>query len=86
MDFAIRLALSKVLAQRAGTRLQMLVIEEGFGSQDETGRQELVEAVNRVQGDFACILVITHIEALREIFPTRIKIAKTPQGSMAQVV
>jgi len=42
--------------QRAGARLQMLVIDEGFGSQNEIGRQTLVEAVNRVQGDFACIL------------------------------
>jgi len=86
VDFAVRLALSKVLAQRAGARLHMLVIDDGFGSQDETDRQKLVEAVNRVQGDFACILVLTHIEALRDIFPTRIEIAKTPQGPMAQVV
>ena len=72
--------------QRAGARLQMLVIDEGFGSQNEIGRQTLVEAVNRVQGDFACILVITHIDALKDVFPTRIEIAKTPQGSVAQVV
>ena len=72
--------------QRAGARLQMLVIDEGFGSRDEIGRQTLVEAVNRVQGDFACILVITHIDALKDVFPTRIEIAKTPQGSVAQVV
>jgi exonuclease SbcC len=32
VNFAIRLALSEVLAQRAGARLQMLVIDEGFGS------------------------------------------------------
>ena len=64
----------------------MLVIDEGFGSQDEVGRQKLVEGVNRVQGDFACILVITHIDALKEVFPTRIEVAKTPQGSTAQVV
>ncbi len=34
VNFAIRLALSEVLAQRAGARLQTLVIDEGFGSQD----------------------------------------------------
>ena len=72
--------------QRAGARLQMLVIDEDFGSQDEIGRRKLVEAVNRVQGDFACILVITHINALKDVFPTRIEIAQPPQGSVAQVV
>ena len=39
VNFAIRLALSEVLAQRAGARLQTLVIDEGFGSQDALGRQ-----------------------------------------------
>ncbi|HTX89870.1 MAG TPA: SMC family ATPase, partial [Anaerolineales bacterium] len=38
VNFAIRLALSEVLAARKGARLQMLVIDEGFGSQDALGR------------------------------------------------
>ena len=33
VDFAIRIAISKLLTRRAGTRLQFLVIDEGFGSQ-----------------------------------------------------
>ncbi len=52
INFAIRLALSKVLAQRAGARLQMLVIDEGFGSQDAEGRQKLIEAINMIRPDF----------------------------------
>ncbi|MCZ7674381.1 MAG: hypothetical protein M5U34_48245 [Chloroflexi bacterium] len=34
VNFAIRLALSQLLAKRAGARLQTLVVDEGFGSQD----------------------------------------------------
>ena len=30
INFAIRLALSEILAQRAGARLQTLVVDEGF--------------------------------------------------------
>lgn len=86
INFAIRLALSEVLAQRAGARLQTLVIDEGFGSQDELGRQRLVEAINLVRSDFEKILVITHIEALKDAFPQRIEVEKTPRGSVAQVV
>ncbi|MBI4531139.1 MAG: AAA family ATPase, partial [Candidatus Latescibacteria bacterium] len=33
-DFSIRIALSKLLAKRAGTKLRTLVIDEGFGTQD----------------------------------------------------
>jgi DNA repair protein SbcC/Rad50 len=86
INFSIRLALSEVLAKRAGARLQTLVIDEGFGSQDALGRQRLVEAINLVRDDFEKILVITHLEELKEVFPTRIEVEKTERGSQLQVV
>ena len=48
VNFAIRIALSKLLARRAGARLQTLIIDEGFGTQDAQGRERLVEAINEV--------------------------------------
>lgn len=86
INFAVRLALSQVLAHRAGARLQSLVIDEGFGSQDPEGRQRLVEAINAIQDKFACILVITHIDELRDKFPARIDVEKTPTGSHLSVI
>jgi exonuclease SbcC len=86
VNFAIRLALSEVLAQRAGARLQTLVIDEGFGSQDELGRQRLIEAINTVKPDFEKILVITHIESMKDAFPARIEVEKTTQGSIVNIV
>jgi exonuclease SbcC len=86
INFAIRLALSEVLAQRAGARLQTLVIDEGFASQDEIGRQRLVEVINTVRSDFAKILVITHVEALKDAFPSRIEVEKGPRGSQVRVI
>jgi len=85
VNFAIRLALSEVLAQRAGARLQTLVIDEGFGSQDALGRQRLVEAINAVQTNFAKILVITHIDELKDSFPSRIEVEKSDRGSTVHV-
>ena len=86
VNFAIRLALSEVLAQRKGARLQMLVIDEGFGSQDALGRQRLIQAINAVKGDFAKILVITHLEELKDVFPTRIEVEKMETGSTVRVI
>ena len=86
VNFAIRLALSKILAQRKGARLQTLVIDEGFGSQDIQGRQRLIEAINLVKHDFAKILVITHLDELKDAFPTRIEVEKTEHGSTLQVM
>jgi DNA repair protein SbcC/Rad50 len=86
VNFAVRLALSEVLAQRSGARLQMLVIDEGFGSQDAQGRQRLIEAINLVKDDFDTILVITHIEELKDAFPHRIEVEKTAEGSLLRVI
>jgi DNA repair protein SbcC/Rad50 len=86
VNFAIRLALSELLAKRAGARLQTLVVDEGFGSQDAMGRQHLIEAINLVKEDFAKVLVITHIEELKEAFPNRIEVEKTANGSLLRVI
>jgi len=85
INFAIRIALSKLLARRAGARLQTLVIDEGFGTQDAQGRERLVEAINSIKEDFERILVITHIEELKDAFPVRIDVVKTPQGSQITI-
>lgn len=86
VNFAIRLALSELLAKRAGARLQTLVVDEGFGSQDALGRQHLIEAINQVKSDFSKVLVISHLDELKEAFPNRIEVEKTERGSMLRVI
>jgi exonuclease SbcC len=81
VNFSIRIALSRLLAHRAGTRLQTLVVDEGFGSQDQDGRDRIVEAIQAIEAEFEKILIITHLEDLRERFPVRIEVFKTPKGS-----
>jgi exonuclease SbcC len=81
INFAIRIALSRLLAHRAGAQLRSLYIDEGFGTQDAAGREQLVAAINSIQEDFDLILVITHIDEMKDAFPARIEVTKTPQGS-----
>ena len=85
IDFAIRIALSKLLARRSGAPLPTLIIDEGFGTQDTNGLEKLKEAIISIQDDFEKILVVTHIEEFRDAFPTRIDIMKTADGSTIQV-
>jgi exonuclease SbcC len=85
-NLALRIAISKLLARRAGAQLQTLVIDEGFGSQDSQGRSLVVEAINSIQHDFERIIVITHIEELKDLFPARIDVVKTASGSRVVVV
>ncbi|MFA5055716.1 MAG: SMC family ATPase [Dehalococcoidia bacterium] len=86
IDFALRIALSKLLARRAGAPLPTLIVDEGFGSQDAGGRERLVEAINSIQDDFEKILVITHIDEMKESFPVRIEVTKGADGSKVEVV
>jgi DNA repair protein SbcC/Rad50 len=81
INFAIRLALARLLSQRAGTALQMLIIDEGFGTQDAEGCDRLIAAINAIASDFACILTVTHMPHLKEAFQARIEVTKTAQGS-----
>ena len=81
INFAIRIALSKLLTKRAGAPLLTLIIDEGFGTQDTTGIEKLKEAINSIKDDFDKIFVITHMEELRDAFPSRINVIKTAEGS-----
>jgi exonuclease SbcC len=81
INFAIRIALSRLLARRAGAPLPTLIIDEGFGTQDTAGIEKLREAITTIQDDFEKILVITHIEELRDAFPARIDVVKEADGS-----
>jgi DNA repair protein SbcC/Rad50 len=86
IDFSIRLALAKLLSQRAGTPLKMLIVDEGFGTQDREGCDRLIAAIEAISADFACILTVTHMPQFREAFQTRIEVHKTAKGSQLQVI
>jgi DNA repair protein SbcC/Rad50 len=81
IDFAVRIALSRLLAHRAGAPLSTLIIDEGFGTQDSSGIEKIKEAITSIQDDFEKILVITHITDFKDAFPARIEVVKTAEGS-----
>lgn len=81
INLALRIALSKVLSQRLGAPLPTLFIDEGFGTQDAAGRERIVDAIASIQDDFEKIIVITHLDDLKDLFPVRIEVLKTEEGS-----
>ncbi|AFY60810.1 AAA family ATPase [Synechococcus sp. PCC 6312] len=86
VNFAIRLALSRLLARQSGSELQLLIIDEGFGTQDQEGCERLIAALNSIAPDFACILAITHMPQLQAAFQTRIAVTKTTAGSQLTLI
>ena len=81
VNLALRIALSKVLAQRVGAPLPTLFIDEGFGTQDASGRESILDALAAIQNDFEKIIVITHLDDMKEVFPVRIEVQKDSHGS-----
>lgn len=86
VNLAIRIAISELLAARAGARLQTLIIDEGFGTQDNQGIERLVEAINSIAGRFDKIIVITHLSEMKELFPVRLEVVKGARGSQVTLI
>ncbi|TWH48515.1 AAA family ATPase [Sporomusa sp. KB1] len=68
IDFAIRFALAELLARRAGSKIDWIVVDEGIGSQDAHHRELVLQAIKGVSDRFSMILVITHIEEAQKFF------------------
>ena len=65
-NLVLRLAISEMIAERAGQAFSLLVLDEVFGSLDESRRQNVVGLLQRLHDRFAQIILITHIESVRE--------------------
>jgi exonuclease SbcC len=55
-----------MLAERAGQSFSLLILDEVFGSLDEARRQNVVELLRGLQDRFDQVILITHIEQVRE--------------------
>lgn len=85
IDFALRVAISKLLARRAGTALQTLIIDEGFGSQDDDGLNHIMDTIYKIQDDFPKIIIVSHLPSMKDQFPVHFMIEKKPYGSSVRV-
>ena len=62
----LRLAISQMIAERAGQPLSLLVLDEIFGSLDEARRQHVVSLLRHLADRFPQVILITHVEQVRE--------------------
>ena len=65
-NLVLRLAISEMIAERAGQAFSLLILDEIFGSLDETRRHNVVDLLRRLQDRFEQVILITHIESVRE--------------------
>jgi exonuclease SbcC len=65
-NLVLRLAISQMIADRAGHTLSLLIFDEVFGGLDDQRRESVVRLLQRLQDRFEQVILITHIESIRE--------------------
>ena len=50
-------------------------------TQDSSGRERIIDVIRSIEEDFQKIIVITHMEELKDAFETRIEVSKGDMGS-----
>jgi exonuclease SbcC len=99
-NLVLRLAISQMIAERAGQAFSLLVLDEIFGSLDETRRHNVVELLRGLQDRFEQVILITHIESVRDGLDQVIEVhfdensgaatvkrgAATPSGDLIEAV
>ncbi|MCZ6918023.1 MAG: SMC family ATPase [Gemmatimonadetes bacterium] len=66
LNLALRLAISQMVADRAGQPLSLLVLDEIFGGLDDSRRRLVVDLLRRLSDRFPQVVLITHIESVKE--------------------
>lgn len=61
-NLVLRLAISEMIAEQAGQPLSLLILDEVFGSLDESRRHNVIDLLRRLHDRFEQIIVITHVE------------------------
>jgi DNA repair protein SbcC/Rad50 len=65
-NLVLRLAVSQMIAERSGQSFSLLVLDEVFGSLDETRRFNVLELLRALGDRFEQVILITHIESVRD--------------------
>lgn len=82
VSLSLALGLSAVVqAQSGGIRMDVMFIDEGFGTLDPQSISDALEVLSSVKGSRRLVGIISHVEALRESIPTSIEVVKDRQGS-----
>jgi DNA repair protein SbcC/Rad50 len=84
-NLALRLAISQMIADRAGQPLSLLVLDEIFGSLDDEHRSAVLELLRGLADRFPQVILITHVESVREGFDRVIRVDFDAEQGSARV-
>ncbi|MDP6658632.1 MAG: SMC family ATPase [Candidatus Poseidoniia archaeon] len=68
-SLALRLSISQLLSERAGTEMGLVVLDEVLGSQDELRQRRVLEGLERMARSVGQVILVTHIESVKDHLP-----------------
>lgn len=66
VNLALRLAVSQMIADRAGQSFSLLILDEVFGSLDDVRRDNVVALLQNLKNRFEQIILITHVDSVHD--------------------
>lgn len=80
-NLCLRLAISRMIAERSGSALGFLILDEIFGSQDQVRKRNIVQAFNQLSKRFNQIILITHVEDVKDLISGAILVRERDDGT-----
>jgi exonuclease SbcC len=84
-NLVLRLAISQMIAERAGQPFSLLILDEIFASLDELRRASVVELLRHLQDRFEQVILITHVESVRDMLDHVITVRYDEEGGSSVV-
>ena len=85
-NLCLRLAISRMITERSGSQINLLVLDEIFGSQDQTRKRSILETLGQLQRQFRQILLITHIDDVKDSVGAVLRVQEREDGSSTVVL
>lgn len=83
---AFRIAWTRLQERRSGVGIEMLAIDEGFGSLSDGDLDAVMAALKGLEDEFDFLCVISHVERMREIFGCQVLVEGGDKDSTARMV
>ena len=81
-SLALALGLSDVVQSQAGSiRLESMFVDEGFGSLDDSTRDQAMRVLNDLAGDDRLVGIISHVNTLKDSIERKLVVKRGLHGS-----
>jgi exonuclease SbcC len=85
-SLALALGLADVVtAESAGTRMEALFVDEGFGTLDEDTLDEVMNVLDGLRAGGRIVGIVSHVSELRQRIPAQIHVRKGRAGSHVEI-